>query len=58
MTFDEWLAYGVANGFCTPQFCWTHDGMPMSESEQDEWEDGGDPCAHGVRLGTVADWEI
>lgn len=56
MDFDEWLKYGVDNGYCTEQFCNTHDGMPMSESEEQAWEDGNDPCMHVVRLGTEEDW--
>jgi len=56
MDFDQWLKYGIDNGFCTDQFCNTHDGFPMSEAEEAEWEEGGDPCAHMVRLGSIEDW--
>jgi len=56
MTFGEWLDYGVQNGYCTEQFCATHDGGPMSEREVKEWEEGGDPCNHVVRIGTEEDW--
>ena len=58
LTFEEWYQYGVENGFCSPQFCNTHDGYPMHESEVDAWDQGGDPCAHMVRLGTEEDWDI
>jgi len=57
MTFDEWLKYGVEHGYCTPQFCETHDGGPFSELEAQMWEDGEDPCRHMVRLGTEKDWD-
>ena len=57
MDFDQWLKYGIDNNFCTNQFCNTHDGYPMSETEETQWEDGGDPCAHMVRLGSIEDWE-
>lgn len=58
MEFNEWLEYGIEKGFCTPQFCNTHDGYPMHESEVNEWEEGGDPCAFMVRLGTEDDWSL
>ena len=58
MTFEEWLEFGIKNGYCSDQFCDTHDGPPMHESEEKAWEDGGDPCMHMLRLGTIEDWNI
>ena len=58
MTFDEWLKFGEQAGYCSKQFCFTHDPCPTVPSEEDEWDLGGDPCCHVVRLGTEADWEI
>jgi hypothetical protein len=58
MTFEQWLQYGKDNGFCTDQFCLTHDGYPMHPSEEAEIDEGYDPCAHMVRLGSLADWDI
>jgi hypothetical protein len=58
MTFDEWLKYGVDNKFCTEQFCDTHDGGPMHETEMEAWDRGDDPCKHVVRLGSYENWEI
>ena len=58
MTFEEWLQYGIKQGYCTEQYCSTHDVGPMSEEEQQEWETGGDPCQHVVRLGTEEDWTV
>ena len=58
MTFEEWLEFGIKNGYCSDQFCDTHDGPPMHESEEKAWEYGGDPCMHMVRLGTIEDWNI
>jgi hypothetical protein len=49
MTFDEWLAIGYANGWCGPTICETHDGLPLTASEEKEFEDG-DPCIHILRL--------
>jgi hypothetical protein len=48
--FEEWLAHGVKMGWCGPAVCDTHDGLPMSEPEDAEFEDGGDPCIHIIRL--------
>lgn len=49
MTFDEWLEIGYNNGWCGPAVCQTHDGVPMTASEEQEFETG-DPCVHVVRL--------
>jgi len=57
MTFEEWLKLGVDEGYCTPQFCLTHAGQPMTNNEEAQWELGDDPCCHMVRLGTPADWD-
>jgi len=58
LTFEQWLRYGSGRGYCSEQFCSTHDGAPMHESEEQAWEDGGDPCMHVVRLGSPDDWNI
>ena len=50
MTQDEWLKIGIEEGFCSPPLCSTHDGMPMTEEEDADFEDGGDPCIPAVRL--------
>lgn len=50
MTFDEWIEAGLEQGFCGPPVCHTHDGLPMSNQEDDSWNDGKDPCIHIIRL--------
>jgi hypothetical protein len=50
LTFDEWIAYGIENGWCGPPVCYTHDGLPMSEQEYAEFDEGQDPCTHIVRM--------
>jgi len=50
LTFDEWMAYGLEKGWCGPPVCYTHDGLPMSENEMQEFDDGTDPCMHIVRM--------
>lgn len=47
----EWLQVGIDKGWVTEPFCYTHDGDPyMSEEEQQEWEDGGDPCSPVLKI--------
>ena len=58
MEFDEWLRFGIEHGYCTEQFCNTHAGYPMHDSEEQAWEEGSDPCAHMVRLGSPEDWDV
>jgi hypothetical protein len=48
---SDWLDYGQKQGWITEPFCNTHDGDPyMTEEEEKEWEDGGDPCCHVVKF--------
>jgi hypothetical protein len=48
--FEQWLKFGIDKGWCGPSVCYTHDGLPSSEPEDSEFEDGGDPCMHIIRL--------
>ncbi len=49
--FYAWLVSGIEKGWISDPFCYTHDGDPyMTEEEEQEWEDGGDPCSHVVKL--------
>lgn len=50
MDLHDWLEYGRAEGFITGVYCDTHDGVPMTEAEMDDWEEGDDPCHHSVRI--------
>jgi len=43
------MKFGMDNGWCGPCVCYTHDGMPLSEAEEDQFEEG-DPCVHIIRL--------
>jgi hypothetical protein len=43
--FETWIENGINKGWITKPFCSTHDGDPyMTEEEEQEWENGGDPC--------------
>lgn len=50
MDLQDWIEYGLSNGYCTPVYCDTHDGTPMTEAELELWEQGEDPCHHSVRI--------
>lgn len=50
MNFDEWIQYGIEQGWCGPPLCYTHDGLPMTMEEDDEFEEGHDPCISIIRL--------
>jgi hypothetical protein len=50
MTFDEWITAGINNGWCGPPCCVPHDGIGTTETEDTEYDDGGDPCYHAIRL--------
>ena len=50
ITFNEWITYGIEKGWCGPPVCYTHDGLPMSEQEMQEFYEGQDPCTHIVRM--------
>jgi hypothetical protein len=50
MTLDEWYLYGLEHGFCSMLTCQTHDGVPMTDDEELQWEDGFDPCLYVVRV--------
>ena len=49
MDFDEWLARGYKNGWVGVPVCSTHDGVPTTASEDEEFEEG-DPCIHVLRV--------
>lgn len=51
MNFDDWLDIGLAQGWVSQPFCYTHEGDPfMTEEEAAEWEDGGDPCCPVIKI--------
>jgi hypothetical protein len=54
-SFDEWLAFGVERGWVSEPVCDTHEGPPLSEAESAEFDDGGDPCVHVLRLFEVSE---
>lgn len=49
MTFEEWLQYGITQGWCGPSVCAIHDGLPTTAEEDVDMEEL-DPCIHIIRL--------
>jgi len=49
MTFDEWVKVGFDNGWVGAPICETHDGLPTTASEDEEFEEG-DPCVNIMRV--------
>jgi hypothetical protein len=49
-TFNEWINQGIAQQWCGPPVCYTHDGTPTSEAEEEQFDEGFDLCIHIVRL--------
>lgn len=50
MTFDQWIAHGITQGWCGPPVCDTHDGTPTTAGEDNQYDNGEDPCIHVIRL--------
>lgn len=50
MTFLEWLELGMRAGWVGPLLCQTHDGTPTTEDEEQQFENGDDPCISIVRF--------
>ena len=48
--FEEWVAAGVVNGWCSQMTCSTHEGTPSTDEETKAWEEGYDPCEFVLRL--------
>lgn len=49
--FHAWLTAGIEKGWITEPFCNTHDGDPyMTEEEEQEWENGNDPCLPVIKI--------
>ena len=49
ITYEQWIAIGIEQNWCGPAVCYTHDGLPTTFDE-DENFDIDEPCIHIVRL--------
>ena len=48
--FEKWFQKGLKNGWITDIVCDTHDGLPLTDEEYKEFDEGGDPCVPVVRI--------
>lgn len=48
--FYEWLSQGVEKGWVSVPYCEMHEGAPMTEQEEQEWDEGHDPCIFSIRI--------
>lgn len=48
--FIEVLEQATNKGWASKIVCATHDGLPRTEEEDADWEQGLDPCVPAVRL--------
>ena len=48
--FEAWLATGVAAGWVAHPDCSTHQGIPMRDWEETQFDDGSDPCIVVARI--------
>jgi hypothetical protein len=51
--FEIWLKSGYDRGWVSDVFCNTHDGAPMTDEEEEEWSEGGDPCSFHVKVNAL-----
>lgn len=47
--FDDWLSYGLKQGWISEVVCSTHEGLPMTDEEVEELEDW-DACIPAIRI--------
>lgn len=43
---EQWLRWGYERGWCGPPVCGPHDGLPLTEDEDED----PDQCWHIIRL--------
>jgi hypothetical protein len=44
---EQWMMHGYQQGWCGPPVCAIHDGVPMSQEEEESLDE---PCVHIIRL--------
>jgi hypothetical protein len=49
VTQEDWIRFGIEQGFCGPPVCATHDGLPTTAEEDEAWLEDEDICQHVIR---------
>lgn len=50
MEYHDWVSYGMEKGWIGPRICAIHDGLPMTEEEEEYMDEGHDPCVPVYRI--------
>ena len=50
MDFYEWVEFGKDSGWCSDIVCDTHEGLPMTDQEMENWGLGEDDCIPAIRI--------
>ena len=48
--FEAWILHGIERKWISDVVCATHNGLPATDEEEKEWDEGYDPCVPGVRV--------
>lgn len=48
--FAEWMEFGASKGWVSLPVCETHVGLPLMPEEEEEFDDGFDPCIIAIRV--------
>lgn len=57
MTFEQWMRIGIENRWVLPPTCYSHDGVPTSEEEEQQFDQGQDPCINVMRVCEPVYWQ-
>jgi hypothetical protein len=50
MDYFDWRDLGISKGWISEPFCDTHDAGPITDEEEEAWENGEDPCMFVFRI--------
>ena len=51
--FYDWVRIGIDRNWVSDIVCVTHHGLPNTDEEEKEWDEGHDPCVPGIRVWAV-----
>jgi hypothetical protein len=50
MDYFEWRDLGISKEWISDPFCDTHEAGPITDEEEQAWENGDDPCMFVFRI--------